>query len=75
MILQKSSAALLIIYDREDGADFGKLIATQTPLAFIEQHSTDLGKVGPNLRDFRGFETKIADILRTAGRALSNQHC
>ena len=55
-----------LICDREDGYDFGKLIATQALLAFISQYSTDLGKVGPNLRDFRGFENKIPEILRNA---------
>ena len=53
-----------LIYDREDGADFGKLIATHTLLSFIDEYSTDLGTVGPNLRDFRGFRSKIADVLR-----------
>mmetsp|Transcript_361 Transcript_361/g.356 ORF Transcript_361/g.356 Transcript_361/m.356 type:complete len:251 (+) Transcript_361:128-880(+) len=55
-----------LFYDREDGPAFGHLLCKEILRAFIEQYAADLNHVGRNLKDFHGFNNKIADVIRAS---------
>jgi hypothetical protein len=64
-----------LVHDRDDGAEFGRLIAQQVLHAFVETYggggagggpSKLAGGLGHNLKDFDGFHFKIAEVLRNA---------
>lgn len=56
-----------LFYDRADGAEFGRLMATDIMRAFIGEYSKELrSTTGHNLRHFRGFQYKIADVVNDA---------
>ncbi|CAM9853329.1 unnamed protein product [Phaeothamnion confervicola] len=56
-----------LLHDREDGAAFGRLIATEVLNAFVEDYANDLGS-GFNLKDFHGFHQRIAGVIRKSAQ-------
>ncbi|KAJ8611936.1 hypothetical protein CTAYLR_004364 [Chrysophaeum taylorii] len=64
-----------LVHDRNDSAPFGRLIATEILSAFIEEYSVDrlrtpLSLGGHNLKDFHGFDAKIAGIVQNSVRPV-----
>eukprot|EP00752_Nemacystus_decipiens_P006490 g5843.t1 len=55
-----------LFHDREDGATFGRLIASEMLNAFLEEHAKDISREASslNLKDFRGFMYRIPGIAR-----------
>ncbi|CAN0188804.1 unnamed protein product [Pylaiella littoralis] len=54
-----------LFHDREDGATFGRLIASELLNAFLEEHSKDIEEASSlNLKDFRAFKHRIPGIVR-----------
>lgn len=62
-----------LFHDRQDGAKFGKILATEILAAFVEEYATDLGALGHNLKDFHGFNFKIIEIIRDCVRPILAQ--
>ena len=69
----KVSCAL--VHDRQDTASFGRLVASEILLAFVEEYSGDgapLSARAQNLKDFRGFENMIPQVVQNSvGSVLS----
>lgn len=59
-----------LFYDRSDGKLFGKLICSEILNAFIHDYSSEFAQFGLNLRDFRRFHRKIADVVHYAVRPV-----
>eukprot|EP00903_Cladosiphon_okamuranus_P008747 g8379.t1 len=56
-----------LFHDREDGATFGRLIASEMLNAFLEEHAKDIREKEAsslNLKDFRAFTYRIPGIAR-----------
>lgn len=62
-----------LFYDRGDGAAFGKLVATEVLRAFVGEYGRDVRSVGHNLREFLGFQYRIADVVGATARPLLSQ--
>eukprot|EP01041_Mallomonas_annulata_P008729 gene8729-18042_t len=62
-----------LFYDREDGPSFGRLLCAEILHSFLEEYASELGHIGRNLRDFHGFNNKIADIIRSSIRPILTQ--
>jgi len=69
----KVSCAL--VHDRTDTASFGRLIAEELLLAFVEEYSGDGARLesgAQDLKAFRGFESEIPGVVhRSAGSVLA----
>lgn len=64
-----------LIHDRDDSASFGHLIASEILSNFVEEYSVDrlrtpLSLGGHNLKDFHGFDSKIAGIVQNSVRPV-----
>ncbi|CAM9765674.1 unnamed protein product [Ectocarpus sp. 6 AP-2014] len=54
-----------LFHDREDGATFGRLIASEILNAFLEAHAKDIKEASSlNLKDFMAFKYRIPGIVR-----------
>lgn len=54
-----------LFHDRQDGATFGRLIASEMLNAFLEEHANDIIAASSlNLKDFRAFKYRIPGIVR-----------
>jgi len=63
-----------LFHEREDGADFGKILAQQILRSFIETFGNDLSFGGSvNVGLFRGFVSKIFDAIQNSVRAILQQ--
>ncbi|CAN0356967.1 unnamed protein product, partial [Discosporangium mesarthrocarpum] len=65
---EKNKIFCALFHDREDGATFGRLIASELLNAFSEEYSQDLsaGAANLNFKDFRAFHHQIYGIVRKA---------
>lgn len=59
-----------LFYDREDGIMFGKLICSEILNGFTQEYSSDFTQYGRNLKDFYGFQKKIASIIRSSPKSI-----
>lgn len=59
-----------LFHDKEDGPNFGKLICSEILHAFVEEYGGDLTSHGHNLRDFHGFNNKIAETIKNSVRPV-----
>ncbi|CAM9195508.1 unnamed protein product [Choristocarpus tenellus] len=71
----KNKIFCALFHDREDGATFGRLIASEVLNSFSEVYASDLANAASslNLKDFRPFQHRISDIVRKSVQpVLSN---
>mmetsp|Transcript_6956 Transcript_6956/g.24737 ORF Transcript_6956/g.24737 Transcript_6956/m.24737 type:complete len:245 (-) Transcript_6956:94-828(-) len=67
---EHSSLVCALFYDRGDGAEFGRIMAGDILHAFQAEFARDLRGGGHNLREFRGFQYKIVDVVTDAIQPL-----
>eukprot|EP01083_Nonionella_stella_P052826 140004_1 len=53
----------MLLYDREDGDVFGRLLANQLLTVFVEMFASVLSRKNPNA-DFRVFDARISETIR-----------
>lgn len=54
----------------QQGPNFGKLICSEILHAFVEEYGGDLTSHGHNLKDFHGFNNKIAETIKNSVRPV-----
>lgn len=62
-----------LVHDRNDTASFGRLIACEILLAFVEEYSGDgapLGGRAQHLKDFHGFGAMIGPVVKQSVRSV-----
>lgn len=63
-----------LVHDRNDTASFGRLIACEILLAFVEEYSgpegAPLSSRAQNLKDFHGFGSMIAAVVKNSARSV-----
>jgi len=67
-----------LIHDRNDSASFGRLVAGEILSAFVEEYAPNdrlrspapVSLGGPTLKDFHGFDAKIAGIVQNSVRPV-----
>lgn len=74
IVVNEASKLLCAVFlDGDDGAEFGKLLATEILGAFQEEYDSDLvSAAGRNLRDYRGFDTNILNAIRRSVQPILN---
>lgn len=63
---EATTVYVALFHDREDGATFGRLIASEMLNAFVEEYANDLivSSSRLNLRDFRAFAFRLPEVVR-----------
>jgi len=68
----KYKVSCSLFYEKTDGAEFGRLLASEILRAFVEEYAAQLAQISANLKDFSGFNQRISEAIRHAIRpALS----
>ena len=55
-----------LFHDCEDGAIFGRLVCSEILHAFTEEYAANLTNPHRTMKDFAGFNNRIADVIRNS---------
>jgi len=64
------SVFCVLFHDREDGEEFGGLLATEILSAFLANYQNDLKSIGLNQNAFQDFQFQLGAIIRDTGRPV-----
>ena len=67
---REDSVTCALVHDRTDKALFGRLLAGEILMAFVEEYGGPGRELSQNLKDFKGFGEKIAGVVQNTVQAV-----